>query len=493
MRRARRGEGDLHVGAAEGDRLVGADRPAERAALAGVGDGVVEAALDHPDGEGGDGDTPFVEDLEELGEAATRVPSRWSPGTRHSTKVRPCVSEACQPIFRYGGCTSIPVEPAGTTIVEISSGTGQRGDRDERRDRCPGVGDVRLLAVDDPLVGRLVVLGAGAGPAGVAAGVGLGQPEGAEGAAGAEVRQPALLLRRAAELVDRVGAEADACFQGDGDRLVDPCQLLDRDADAGEVAATPADGLGERDAEQAELAHLTHDLDRELVGAIPLRAVRLDLGGGEVAHEGAQRRVVVAQLRVRHRAVTVVEAALTPARCRGLRPSSGPTIPSTPSCWAAWNARTASSVCSPKAPSTAKDVPPTVISLRRSCRHSTWGPVSPRRNVWPIVHVGSMLRSYSTVPGGLDSVAVVSSELSGSVSSLAGSVDFHLLLLLGGGRFRRFLAMSRPTSSPRRRNGRSSSARPSRWSHACGRGDDGLGRRRRRRRHAAGVRRRRHR
>ena len=34
----------------------------------------------------------------------------------------------------------------------------------------------------------VVVLGAGARPAGVAAGVGLGQPEGAEGAAGAQVR-----------------------------------------------------------------------------------------------------------------------------------------------------------------------------------------------------------------------------------------------------------------------------------------------------------------
>ena len=50
------------------------------------------------------------------------LPSRCSSGTRHSTNVRPWVSEACQPILRYGGCTSKPGVPAGTTIVEISPG-----------------------------------------------------------------------------------------------------------------------------------------------------------------------------------------------------------------------------------------------------------------------------------------------------------------------------------------------------------------------------------
>ena len=32
------------------------------------------------------------------------------------------MSDACQPILRYGGCTSNPGVPAGTTIVEISPG-----------------------------------------------------------------------------------------------------------------------------------------------------------------------------------------------------------------------------------------------------------------------------------------------------------------------------------------------------------------------------------
>ena len=93
-----------------------------------------------------------------------------------------------------------------------------------------------------------------------------------------------MLLRRA-ELEDRVGAEADAGLQRDGDRLVDSSQFLDGDAHAGEVAATTADRFGKRDPEQPELAHLAHDVDRELVGAIPLLGVRFDLGVGELANE----------------------------------------------------------------------------------------------------------------------------------------------------------------------------------------------------------------
>ena len=51
-----------------------------------------------------------------------RSPSRFDSGTRQSSNVRPCVSEACQPILRYGGWTSNPAEPDGTMIAEISPG-----------------------------------------------------------------------------------------------------------------------------------------------------------------------------------------------------------------------------------------------------------------------------------------------------------------------------------------------------------------------------------
>ena len=47
-------------------------------------------------------------------------PSRFSAGTRHPAKASPWVSEACQPILRYGGATVSPGVPAGTTMALIS-------------------------------------------------------------------------------------------------------------------------------------------------------------------------------------------------------------------------------------------------------------------------------------------------------------------------------------------------------------------------------------
>ena len=174
---------------------------------------------------------------------------------------------------------------------------GERGDGDERRDRRARVGDERLLAVDHPLPRRLVEPGPGAGAAGVAAGVRLGQPEAAERPAGAQVGQPALLLLGRAELVDRVGAEPDAGLQRDRQRLVGAGDLLDGHAQPGQVTAA-AVRLGERDAEQPELAHRLHGLDGERVVAVPRLGVRFDLGLDELAHDGPQRLVLLGQLRV---------------------------------------------------------------------------------------------------------------------------------------------------------------------------------------------------
>ena len=216
---------------------------------------------------------------------------------RQSTNASPWVSDACQPIFRYGGSTVKPGVPAGTRKAEISCGRRHRRHRDHRRDRRARVGDEGLLAVEHPLVRGVVELGLRAGPAGVAAGVGLGQPEGPEGPAGAQIRQPALALGLGAELVDGIGAEADPGFEGDGERLVDPRDLLDGDAEPGEVTAR-AVRLGERDAEQPEVAHGSYRLQRQLPGLFPPDDVRLQLLRGEVANDGPQRLVLLRHMRV---------------------------------------------------------------------------------------------------------------------------------------------------------------------------------------------------
>ena len=118
--------------------------------------------------------------------------------------------------------------------------------------------------------------GLGAGGAGVGAGVGLGQAEAGERAPGDEVGEEALLLGVGAVREDRVDAEADAGRERDADRLVDPAELLDGDAQAGERAALgvlegAAVLLGDDEAEQPEVAHPRDEVGREVVLAVPAR------------------------------------------------------------------------------------------------------------------------------------------------------------------------------------------------------------------------------
>ena len=115
-------DGHRHVGALERDRLVAPDRAAEGVARAGVLHRHVEARLRQPDRERGDRDPTVVEDAQKRLEAFAARPSNCSSGTRQPSKTSSCVSEACQPIFRYAGITVNPGVPASTTTFEISFG-----------------------------------------------------------------------------------------------------------------------------------------------------------------------------------------------------------------------------------------------------------------------------------------------------------------------------------------------------------------------------------
>jgi hypothetical protein len=173
--------------------------------------------------------------------------------------------------------------------------SGPRRHRDERRDRCARVRDERLLAVEHPLVGVVVVLGPRARGPGVAAAVRFGEAEAAERRARAEIRQPPLPLRLRAEAEDGVGAETDTRLERDGHRRIDATDLLDGDAQRREAGARTAVLLGERETEQAELAHREHGVDGKRVVAVPRLRVRRDLGGREVADDAAECLVLRAQ------------------------------------------------------------------------------------------------------------------------------------------------------------------------------------------------------
>ena len=60
----------------------------------------------------------------------------------------------------------------------------------------------------------------------------------------------------------------------------------------------PPCSLGERQAEQPELAHRQHRVDGEAVIAVPRLGVRRDLGGGEVPHDQAEGLLLVAQVQI---------------------------------------------------------------------------------------------------------------------------------------------------------------------------------------------------
>ena len=98
-----------------------------------------------------------------------------------------------------------------------------------------------------------------------------------------------------------VAPEPDRGLQGDGERLVDPGDLLDGDAQRGQVAATPAVLLGEGQTEQPQRAHLLHGVDREGVVPVPRLGVRRDLGIGEVPHQRTQRLLLGRGVEERHR------------------------------------------------------------------------------------------------------------------------------------------------------------------------------------------------
>ena len=119
-----------------------------------------------------------------------------------------------------------------------------------------------------------------------------------------EVGEPALLLRVGAVGEDRVDAQADPRRQGDPDRLVDAAELLDGDAQHGEVAAMvlicalggAAVLMRNDEPEQPEVAHLGHQVRREVGLAVPVCDVRCHLTLGELAHMQPEVLVVLAQL-----------------------------------------------------------------------------------------------------------------------------------------------------------------------------------------------------
>ena len=147
------------------------------------------------------------------------------------------------------------------------------------------VGDPRLRPVDDVLVA--VAHGLAGERARVAAGVGLGERQRSRGSRPPRAREPLpALLVGAVELEQvrrhHVGVEHAR------ERHPPGGQLLDHAAVGGEVEPEPVVRLGDRDAEQPELAHRRHDRGRVLVGVLEVGRDRDHVALDEATHRRDQ-------------------------------------------------------------------------------------------------------------------------------------------------------------------------------------------------------------
>ena len=259
------------------------DGLAHRLALLRVGEGGVEGGAGHPDGTGGDVDTAHLEHAEDLGQAPSGVADqvgRRDPmvGVRHLDRLDPLVAELAHRLAHgdaLEGLARFLLHDEGRDALN-----GARGERDERRPLA--VGDPRLGAVEDVLLA--VAGGAATNLASVAPGVGLGEGERAAPLARRHVRQPALLLLLVA-VRHQQGGRHGVGVDDAGEAHPPVRQLLDHGDVGQQVEAQAAVRLGDRDAEEAHVAHLRHDLFR--IGVRPF-----ELGGdGDhlVGHETPDR------------------------------------------------------------------------------------------------------------------------------------------------------------------------------------------------------------
>ena len=165
------------------------------------------------------------------------------------------------------------------------------------------VGDVRqrdpdLLAVEPVRVAvsasrRLEVPG-------VRPDAGLGQPERGQLLATRLRDEPALALLLGPPLEQGQRVEPDVDALDDTERGVGTLQLLAQDPEADVVHPGPAIRLGDRGAQEPELAHLGEDLAMDLALLVPLADVGQDLGLGEGAHALLHEPVLVGQGEVDH-------------------------------------------------------------------------------------------------------------------------------------------------------------------------------------------------
>ena len=234
---------------------------------------------------------------------------------------------ARRPIFTCVPATVTPGASRSTTTAPmplVPDAVGEAAPH-QAHARLVAAGDVVLVRVEPEAVA--VGREPGAHVADRAAGLGLADADAEQAVAARRDRQPAILHRVVAEVLDRARRTVEDELGEDRARHVGAGELLehDRGLDVAEPGAAPA--LTDRDAEQLGLAHAVPRPLRELFGLVAVARHRRELALGDVACELAQRGLVfgvgerIRPGRVRGHAGRLL-AGLTCASGRRLRSSA---------------------------------------------------------------------------------------------------------------------------------------------------------------------------
>ena len=159
--------------------------------------------------------------------------------------------------------------------------------------------------------------------AGVRARARLGQRERADRLAARERRHEARALLVGAEREQRQRAGGRVHRDRDADARVRARQLLEREDVREEVGPRPAVLLRHAHAQQPELGQLREQLAREAVRPVPLRRVRRDLGGRELARQRLDLALIRRELEVHARSLVGTGGVERPVDRRASARSSG--------------------------------------------------------------------------------------------------------------------------------------------------------------------------
>ncbi len=169
---------------------------------------------------------------------------------------------------------------------------GAGGDNEDLPDA--GMRDEDLGAVQHIMVAALD--GHRLRPTSVRPSSGLGEPEPAEHFARRKQGHEPLFLLGGPEVNNGRGPQGRVGADGDRMARIDLRELVNHD-DVGEVIhPRAAEGLGPRNAEQAELGHLLHVIPREPALEIARPGRRFNNGPREIAHHVADLQVLVGKV-----------------------------------------------------------------------------------------------------------------------------------------------------------------------------------------------------